>query len=188
MIYGYARVSTVKQLDGNSFEEQTNAILGKYDNAKIIYEQESGAEIRPIFLKLLDDVETGDTIVVTKLDRFCRSTKEGLEYIDQLQSKGVNVHILNIGLIEDTPMGRLIVTTLLAFAEFERAMIKERTQAGKAIAKTKEGFIDGRPHLEIDGFEKFLKKQKEGKISVAECCRQLGISRQTWYNRLKEVC
>ena len=59
--------------------------------------------------------------------------------------KDVRIHILNMGLIDTTPMGRLIVTNLLAFAEFERAMIIERTQGGKAIAKTKAGFKEGRP-------------------------------------------
>ena len=188
MIYGYARVSTAKQIDGNSFEEQTNAITHRYPNAKMIYEQESGAEERPIFLKLLEDVVSGDMIVVTKLDRFCRSTKECLEYIDVLREKGVSIHILNMGIIENTPIGRMIVTNLLAFAEFERAMIKERTQAGKAIARTKEGFVDGRPRKEPPDFKKFLKKQKDGELTVAECCEQLGISRATWYNRLREVC
>ena len=188
MIYGYVRVSTAKQVDGNSFEEQTISITQRYSNAKIIYEQESGAEERPIFLKLLGDVVSGDMIVVTKLDRFCRSTKEGLEYIDILRDKGVSVHILNMGVIENTPIGRMIVTNLLAFAEFERAMIKERTQAGKAIARTKEGFVDGRPRKDPPDFQKFLKKQKDGELSVRECCEQLGISRATWYNKLKEVC
>ena len=187
MIYGYARVSTARQVDGNSFEEQTTAILQRYTNAKMIYEQESGAEERPIFLKLLEDAVAGDTIVVTKLDRFCRSTKEGLEYIDLLRDKGVIIHILNMGVIENTPIGRMIVTNLLAFAEFERAMIKERTQAGKAIARTKEGWTEGRPRKEPVEFQKFLKKQKDGELTVDECCKQLGISRKTWYNRLKEV-
>lgn len=188
MIYGYIRVSTAKQIDGNSYEEQTTAIRLRYSNAKMIYEQESGAEERPIFLKLLEDVVEGDMIVVTKLDRFCRSTKEGLEYIDLLRDKGVIIHILNMGVIENTPIGRMIVTNLLAFAEFERAMIKERTQAGKAIARTKEGYTEGRPRKEPVDFKKFLKKQKDGKLTVSECCKQLGISRATWYNKLKEVC
>ena len=188
MIYGYVRVSTAKQVDGNSYEEQTGSITSRYSDAKIIYEQESGAEERPIFLKLLDDVVSGDMIVVTKLDRFCRSTKEGLEYIDILREKGVSVHILNMGVIENTPIGRMIVTNLLAFAEFERAMIKERTQAGKAIARTKEGWKDGRPRKEPPDFKKILKKQKDGELTVAQCCEQLGISRATWYNKLKEVC
>ena len=187
MIYGYARVSTAKQLEGNSFEEQTNEIVARYNDVKMVYEQESGAEIRPIFLDLLNTLSKGDTLVVTKLDRFCRSTKEGLEYIDTLMDKGVIIHILNMGVIENTPIGRMIVTNLLAFAEFERAMIKERTQAGKAIARTRDGWVEGRPRKESGDFEKFLEKQKEGSMSVTECCKQLGISRRTWYNRVAEV-
>jgi len=93
----------------------------------------------------MEQLEPGDTLVITKLDRFCRTTKEGLSYIDNLMNTGVKIHIINMGLIEDTPMGRLIVTNLLAFAEFERSMIIERTQSGKAIARTKEGFKEGRP-------------------------------------------
>ena len=126
-IIGYCRVSTKGQLDGNSLEEQSTKILERYSNAEIIEESYSGAKERPIFNKVLDSLNNGDTLVVTKLDRFCRTTKEGLEYIDLLMYKGIKIHILNMGLIEDTPMGRLIVTNLLAFAEFERAMIIERT-------------------------------------------------------------
>lgn len=144
-VYGYARVSTKGQLDGNSIEEQTNTIKGRYSDAEIIVESYSGAKERPIFNELLDKLSNGDILVVTKLDRFCRTTKEGLEYIDKLMNKGVLIHIMNMGLIEDTPMGRLIVTNLLAFAEFERAMIIERTQSGKAIAKQKPDFREGRP-------------------------------------------
>ena len=187
MIYGYIRVSTAKQVEGNSYEEQAIAIKSRYSNAELIYEQESGAEERPIFLKLLADVKQGDMIVVTKLDRFCRTTKEGLEFIDILRDKGVLIHILNMGIIENTPVGRMIVTNLLAFAEFERAMIKERTQSGKAIARTKEGWVEGRPRKESLDFEKFLEKTKRGELTVAECCKQLGISRRTWYNRVAEV-
>ena len=190
MIYGYVRVSTAKQIDGNSYEEQSTSILGRYPTAKIIYEQESGAEERPIFLNLLDEAVSGDVIVVTKLDRFCRSTKEGLEYIDILRDKGVIIHILNMGVIENTPIGRMIVTNLLAFAEFERAMIKERTQAGKAIARTKEGWVDGRPRIEIedDVLDMLYRQQQAKKITVKECCETLGISRATWYNLVREAC
>ena len=105
----------------------------------------SGAKERPVFNEVLSILEKDDILVVTKLDRFCRTTKEGLQYIDILLETGIKIHILNMGLIENTPIGKLIVTNLLAFAEFERAMIIERTQSGKAIAKTKEGFKEGRP-------------------------------------------
>lgn len=137
MIYGYVRISTTKQEKGNSKENQSNAILARYPEATIIEETYSGAKERPKFLKLLTECKNGDTIAVTKLDRFCRSTKEGLEYIDFLKSKSVNVHILNMGLIEDTPMGRLIVTNLRAFAEFERALIKERTDKERFMKASK---------------------------------------------------
>ena len=121
-IIGYCRVSTKGQLEGNSIEEQRKSIIERYSNAKIVEESYSGAKERKIFNEVLSSLEEGDTLVVTKLDRFCRSTKEGLEYIDKLMNKGVKIHILNMGLIEDTPMGRLIVTNLLAFAEFESAL------------------------------------------------------------------
>ena len=154
MVYGYARVSTKGQLDGNSIEEQTTAIKRIYENAEIVIESYSGAKERPLFNEILNKATENDYIVVTKLDRFCRSTKEGLEYIDFLMNKGVKIHILNMGLIENTPMGRLTVTNLLAFAEFERAMIVERTQEGKKIARLNPDFREGRP-------KKFSKKQLE---------------------------
>ena len=144
-IIGYVRVSTRGQLEGNSIEEQTNKILERYPNAAIVEEGYSAAKDREVFNNVIDQLEPGDTLVITKLDRFCRTTKEGLNYIDNLMNRNVKIHILNMGLIEDTPMGRLIITNLLAFAEFERAMIIERTQAGKAVARTKEGFREGRP-------------------------------------------
>ena len=99
-----------------------------------------------------------------------------------LLRKGVKIHILNMGLIEDTPMGKLIVTNLLAFAEFERAMIIERTQSGKAIAKQKEGYTEGRP-------KKYTQKQLDnalgmlaingGKYSYKEVEDIVGISKST---------
>jgi len=161
MKYGYCRVSTRGQLEGNSIEEQTERIIEYYSDAEIVVESYSGAKSRPIFNELLDKLCKGDTIIVTKLDRFCRTTKEGLQYIDKLSEKGVKVHILNMGLIEDTAMGRLIVTNLLAFAEFERAMIIERTQSGKAIAKQKADFREGRPKV-------YSKKQINHALSLLD--------------------
>ena len=190
MIYGYARVSTNGQAkDGNSLEDQSELILSRYSDAKIVPESYSGAKERPIFLDLIHKMQSGDTLVVTKLDRFCRATKEGLEYIDYLMNKGVRIHILNMGLIEDTPMGRLIVTNLLAFAEFERAMILERTSAGKAIARKKPDFKEGRPSLTVDksDFLKIFQKQKDGLITVSEAIKTLGISRSSWYNLCRTV-
>ncbi len=145
MIYGYCRVSTKSQLEGNSIEDQMNTIKAIYPDAEITVESFSGAKERELFNALTSSLKKDDMLVVTKLDRFCRSTKAGLQHIEEITKKGAKIHILNMGLIEDTPMGKLIITNLLAFAEFERAMIVERTQSGKAIAKTKDGFTEGRP-------------------------------------------
>lgn len=181
-VIGYCRVSTKGQLEGNSIEEQTVKILERYPNAEIVEESYSGAKERPVFNKLIKELDKGSILVVTKLDRFCRTTKEGLIYIDALKERGINIHILNMGLIEDTPMGRMIATNLLAFAEFERAMIIERTQSGKAIAKQKSDFVEGRP-------KKFTKKQLDnamkllavngGNSSYKEVEELLGISKST---------
>ena len=181
-IIGYVRVSTKGQLDGYSIDQQIGEILSVYKEVVIYEEGLSGAKERPVFNEVLSILEKDDILVVTKLDRFCRTTKEGLQYIDMLLEKRVKIHILNMGLIENTPVGKLIVTNLLAFAEFERAMIIERTQSGKAIAKTKEGFKEGRP-------KKFTKKQLDhalsmlningGNYSYSQVEELLGISKST---------
>ena len=82
--------------------------MKQYANAEIIIESYSGAKERPIFNQLLSRLQEGDILVVTKLDRFCRTTKERRGYIDNLISKNVKIYILNLGLIEITPMGRFI--------------------------------------------------------------------------------
>jgi DNA invertase Pin-like site-specific DNA recombinase len=147
MIIGYARVSTKGQLkEGHSLEVQTNEILAKYENAKIETEQYTGATTeRPIFNKVIKNLKENDVLVVTKLDRLARNTVEGIQIVQDLFNKGVSVHVLNVGLLENTSMGKFFLTTLLAVAEMERNTIIERTQTGKAIAKTKEGFKEGRP-------------------------------------------
>ena len=146
MIYGYARVSTVGQsINGSSLEEQV-AALTEYGCNQIITEAYTGKTVdRPQFTALLSTLQSGDTLVVTKLDRFARSTVEGVQTVRELFARDVKVHILNIGLIENTLSGNLILTVFLAFAEFERGMILERTQSGKALAKMQPGFREGRP-------------------------------------------
>ena len=183
-ILGYCRVSTKLQAtDGNSLEQQKKEILDRYSNAEVYSESYTGAIAdRPIFNKVIELLEDGDVLVVTKLDRFCRNTVEGIESINKLMDKGVSIHILNMGLIEDTPMGRLIVTNLLAFAEFERAMIIERTQTGKAIARQKPDFKEGRPKAytkeQLDNALSML-TVNGGQYSYTEVERLLGISKST---------
>ena len=146
VIYGYARVSTAAQCrDGNSLQEQI-AALEKYGCQIIVKEAFSGKTMqRPCFTELLGKLQEGDTLVVCKLDRFARTAIEGVQTVRELFDRGVRVHVLNMGLIENTLTGNLILTVLLAFAEFERSQIIERTQTGKAVAKQDPNFKDGRP-------------------------------------------
>ena len=147
MIYGYARVSTKKQLSGNSIEEQYST-LKEQGCQEIIVEQYSGKTTdRPELGALMHKMTKGDTLVVTKLDRLARNVVEGVTLVRELLHSGIKVHVLNVGLLDDTPMGNFFITTLLAVAELERSMIMERTQAGKEVAKTKPGFKDGRPRI-----------------------------------------
>lgn len=141
MVYGYARVSTLAQMvDGNSLEEQVRE-LEKYPCDQIITEAYTGKTMdRPKFSALVRSLKAGDTLVVCKLDRFARTTIEGVQTVRELFERGIKVHILNIGLIENTLTGNLILTVFLAFAEYERGMIVERTQTGKAIAKLNPDF------------------------------------------------
>lgn len=160
MIYGYARVSTKGQAkDGNSLEAQEKA-LREAGATEIFTDAFTGTKTdRPEFDRLLKKLESGDTLVVTKLDRFARSMSQGSELVGKLIKDGVRVYILNIGVMDNTPASKLIRNIFFAFAEFERDMIIERTTEGKAIAKQNPDFKEGRP-------KKYGKKQIEHALSM----------------------
>ena len=188
MIYGYARVSTQGQRnDGNSLEEQEAKL--RDNGAEAIYvDTFTGTKIdRPEFQKLLSTVQAGDTIMATKLDRVSRSAAQGIALVDTLLEKGVTLHILNMGVMNDTPTGKLIRNIMFSFAEFERDMIVERTREGKAIARQREGYREGRRPVEIDreAFEECRTQVEAKRITVGEACKELGISRSTWYDRVR---
>jgi DNA invertase Pin-like site-specific DNA recombinase len=180
VIYGYARVSTAAQCrDGNSLEDQV-AALQNYGCQKIIEEAFSGKTMeRPKFKKLLEKLKEGDTLVVCKLDRFARTAIEGVQTVRELFDRGIRVHILNMGLIENTLTGNLILTVMLAFAEYERGMIVERTQTGKAVAKQDPNFKDGRPKkFSPDQLALGLMLLEQGK-TYRQVTAMTGISKST---------
>lgn len=132
---------------------------------------------RPKLQKLLDSLQPGDTLMVTKLDRLARNVSEGIDIIRALFKKDVKVHVLNIGLLENTSMGNFFITTLLAVAELERNMIIERTQAGKEIARTKAGFREGRPPIPKEKIQLAITLLE--KHSYKEVEMMTGISKAT---------
>ena len=146
MFFGYARVSTNSQArDGNSLEAQIHT-LKDAGAEKIFSDIFSGSKNdRPELDKLLKIIQSGDTLIITKLDRIARSVINGIQLIEKLNDKGVIINVLNMGLIDGSPTGKLIRNIMLSFAEFERDIIKQRTNEGKAIARKNPDFHEGRP-------------------------------------------
>ncbi len=182
MKYGYGRVSTASQ----DLELQLQTLESEGCD-KIYSEKFTGTKAdRPQFVELLSLLKKGDTLVVTKLDRFARSAEDGVNLIKELLSKGIKVHILNMGLVEDTSMGRLILRMLSAIAEFDRDMIVERLAEGKAIAKQNPDFKEGRP-------KKYNKKQIAHALQLLETnsYKQVeeitGISKSTLIRAKREI-
>lgn len=177
MIYGYARVSTKTQAkDGNSLEAQENALRAA-GATEIYADAFTGTKShRPELDKLLAVMQSNDTLKVTKLDRIARSATQGIELIQSLLDKGITVHVLNMGVMDNTPTGKLVRNVMLAFAEFERDMIVERTAEGKAIAKQNPDFKEGRPpkysrtqlNHAMELLEKYSYKQVEDMTGISK--------------------
>ena len=179
MIYGYARVSTkIQARDGNGLESQEEALRAA--GAMLIYKDAfTGTTTdRPEFDALMKQISSGDTMVVTKLDRIARSASEGSKLVQELLNRGISVHVLNMGKMDNTPTGKLICQIMFAFAEFERDLIVERTQEGRAIARRQPNFREGRP-------KKFSRKQIEHALdllqdhSYSQVTELTGISKAT---------
>lgn len=191
MIYGYGRVSSI----GQNLEAQLKQ-LKDYPCDVIFQEKVSGRkkENRTEFNRLLETVTEGDVIVVTKLDRFARSTRDALNTIERLNELGVGLVVLNMGgdkVDTTTAIGKLMVTVLSGIAEFEADMNRERQREGIENAKLR-GVYQGRP---VTYGEKSVKlrhaldlarnRDKNG-MTMPEISQITGVSRATIYNKLKE--
>ena len=188
MIYGYARVSTATQgRDGNSLEEQV-AALTAYGCQEIVQEAFTGKTMeRPAFQALLGKLKSTDTLVVTKLDRFARTAIQGVQTVRELFDRGVKVHILNMGLVENTLTGNLILTVMLAFAEYERGMIVERTQSAKIALRQNPNFKDGRPRKFTDAQISLALDLLAAGKSYGQVQKMTGISKSTLVRARKEA-
>lgn len=187
MRYGYGRVSSTTRYaggeDGNSLEAQEKK-LREAGCEEIVLEAYTGTKMeRPKFTKLVEKLKVGDTLIVCKLDRFARTATDGVNLIKELLGRGISVHVLNMGLVEDTPTGRLVLTIMMAFAEYERDMIIERLNDGKAEAKAKNpDYREGRKALKIPiEFGNYLDCVAEGNMTVVAACKELEIGRTLWY-------
>lgn len=190
MIYGYARVSSDGQERyGTSLEDQLQ-VLKESGAIHLYHDTMTGKRMdRPQFDMMLSKLQSGDTIVVTKLDRLGRTASGIIELIRNLIDRDITVKILNMGTVENTPVGRLIVTFLSGIAEFERDLIQERTQGGKAYKKANDpNWKDGRKPMSIDmeQFENLFGMVESGTMTSTEAFRTIGIGKTKWYELVRE--
>src|SRR6516162_9830599 len=177
MLIGYARVSTVDQ----NLALQRDA-LTEAGCAKIFIEQMSGAVAdRPALHDALEFTRSGDTLIVWKLDRLARSIKQLIETIENLRVRGIGFRSLTEALDTTTAQGRLVFHMFAALAEFERSLIRERTQAGLAAAR-RAGRTGGRPpKLTDDDIEAAKAMLAKPDIGVTQIAHRLGVSSATLY-------
>ena len=173
MIFGYARVSTKTQArDGNSLDAQ-QAALTAAGAEKIYTDTFTGTKIeRPEFDRLRAQLRRGDVLIVTKLDRLARSVSQASGLITEMIDEGITINVLNLGILSNDSVNTLLRNVLLSFAQFERDMIVQRTQEGKAVAR------EGRP-------PKFDTEQLDHAMalladhSYAQVVKLTGISKST---------
>lgn len=184
MKYGYARVSTTDQKLENQIKQLKDA-----GAEKIFKEKFTGTTTkRPEFKKLIALLNTDDELIVTKLDRFARNTREALDIIQDLFNNNVKINILNMGVIDNTPTGQLIFTIFSAFAQFERDMIVTRTQEGKIYAKTHDPYFhEGRPKTYTDEQIKFAYELRQQGMTYKMIARKTGISERTQQRRFEKL-
>jgi len=177
MLIGYARVSTVDQ----NLALQRDA-LTEAGCAKIFTEQMSGAVTdRPALHDALEFARSGDTLIVWKLDRLARSMKQLIETIETLRVRGIGFCSLTEALNTTTAQGRLVFHMFGALAEFERSLIRERTQPGLAAAR-RAGRTGGRPpKLTDDDIEAAKALLANPDIGVTQIAHRLGVSPATLY-------
>ena len=184
MNIGYARVSTRDQTVALQVDALTAVGCGK-----VYTEVISGAATeRPILAKLLDEVRPGDIVVVWKLDRLGRSLKHLVETVNLLLRQDVGIKSLNDPIDTTTPQGRLVFNLFASLAEFERDVIRERTQAGLSAARAR-GRTGGRPkglpqHAQATACAAET-LYREGILSAQQIAEHLHISKSTLYAYLR---
>jgi DNA invertase Pin-like site-specific DNA recombinase len=184
MRIGYARVSTKDQ----SLDLQVDA-LKDAGCEQVFQEVASGAKTaRPVLDDLLSRLRTGDVLVIWKLDRLGRSLKHLVTLTAELLEREIGLISLNDPIDTTTPQGRLVFNIFASLAEFERELIRERTQAGLKAARAR-GRKGGRPKgLSKEAQQKAMAAEtlyREGELSVQAICDQLGISKPTLYSYLE---
>ncbi|HAU1037983.1 TPA: recombinase family protein [Legionella pneumophila] len=180
MLIGYARVST----DDQNLHLQQDA-LQKVGCEKIFSDKLSGAKFeRPGLQQALEFARRGDVLVLWRLDRLSRSLKDLIDVVNKLDAKGIGLQSIHESINTTTSSGKLVFHIFGALAEFERNLIRERTQAGLASARAR-GRLGGRPkslNAEKQALAKKLYSERE--FTVDQICEMIGVSKPTLYKYL----
>ena len=182
MKIGYARVST----DEQKLDAQLDAL--KKDGCEKIYEEKrsGGKKDRPILEECLNDLRSGDTLVVTKLDRLGRTLKQLVELIEEFKERGIHFRCLIDPIDTTSASGEFFFHIMGAFSELERNLIRERTQVGLRAARSR-GKMGGRPEtISSDKKELAYQLYMENKRSLKEISESIGISRMTIYRYIEK--
>lgn len=178
-VFAYCRVSTSDQETENQVRE-IEAAGFKIEGKRVIAETISGsvaAMERPGFARLADRLESGDVLVVSKLDRLGRNAMDVRATVDRLASEGVRVHCLALGGVDLTsPAGRMTMSVIAAVAEFERDLLVERTQAGLGRARA-QGKTLGRPAALSPKDQQDVRDKRRAGASLGALAKEYGVSR-----------
>ena len=178
---GYCRVSTISQNDARQRE-----LMASLGVDKIFIDKCSGKNTdRPALKEMLAFIREGDTVVVESISRLARNTRDLLSLVDTFTKLGVEFISQKENINTDTVQGRFILCLFSALAELERESILQRQAEGIAIAKA-NGVYKGRKPLDCPDFDKVYQQVQSGVITATRGWERLGISKSSWYRRVRE--
>ena len=182
MKIGYIRVSTQEQ---NTMRQE--ALMETLDVDEVYIDRMSGKNAnRPELQKMMEYVRRGDTVIVESISRFARNTRDLLELVERLTTKGVEFVSKKEAIDTTTPTGKFMLTVFGAVAELEREYILQRQREGIAIAKA-NGVYRGRKPVQRPEFDQVVALWRSGELTAAEAMRRLDMKSSTFYRRVKEV-
>lgn len=184
-VYGYARVSTKEQ----NLDTQIEQLKARKCDT-IIEEKATGKTFkRPELEKLLSEAEEGDTIIVTRVDRLGRNTKQLLELVEDLIQRNITLYIVELGMEATHRNGKLFLTILSALAENERELLEEKRQAGIANAKNKGVKLGrrGKEKGQVAMAVKLWQERETNKMSIREIEEATGVSKSILYREIEKI-
>ncbi len=186
ILIGYARVST----EGQNLDRQIDMLVDYgVDKRNIYREKITGTKVeREQLNKMIDELQQGDTVIITDLTRISRSTKDLLNIIDRIKDKGANIKSIKdkwLDTTSDNPYNSFLLTVMSGLSQLERDLISQRTKEGLKSAKAR-GRNGGRPSKRNDKADTVGLLYKEG-YKIVDIVKQTGLSRATVYRTLKDL-